>query len=408
MDATEKTQHDKDSTQITEVPSEVRGITDTQNPDTGLAKGAQTGTAIVPPPNPGVGAIKNVHQPALTENPQPKKPPSLPTTHQQGNKLDQPQTQSSHHQTGVESIPRDHPAVVHKDPSVYGKVQISRENYTIDITLNRHNLRFTADERQYMRECLKPDRHAPSNSTTRTGVNRHDFVDVTKADMYRCPLPSCSYRPINTKNLRQSIKSHCGAYHRTAYTYTYRFKIQGRWTSLIYPLPPTGIQPTPQTNTEGHCESLTEHAPTQKNTGAPTLEQSGVGGRTPYETQTLATGRGKNKQNKGPEQVKGAQKGRRKVSAEKGPRDRRSRLEPNQPTLMSWINARRLEKEVEERTASAPPLKDPNWGPFRADEHRRDQRERYDRNTCLPLRPGDTAPGETQDDWWESVMQDEQ
>lgn len=77
-----------------------------------------------------------------------------------------------------------------------------------------------------MRNCLKPDKqNLVRGKRRKPGASKRDFVDVTKAEMLRCPLPSCGYRPINTKNLRRSICSHCGTVHGVAFTYTYHFRI---------------------------------------------------------------------------------------------------------------------------------------------------------------------------------------
>lgn len=62
-------------------------------------------------------------------------------------------------------------------------------------------------------------------------------------------------------------------------------------------------------------------------------------------------------------------RGRPPVVVGGGARLRRSRLEPDQPGLMSWLNTGRLEKEVEMRTADAHKQRDPSWVPFEADKH---------------------------------------
>ena len=66
--------------------------------------------------------------------------------------------------------------------------------------------------------------------------------------MTRCPLKSCTCRPPNTRALRQSLRAHCGAYHKTAYRYRYRFPIQRGCGEFAYPPEPEaeGSQNAPQ------------------------------------------------------------------------------------------------------------------------------------------------------------------
>ena len=92
-----------------------------------------------------------------------------------------------------------------------------------------------------MRVCLRPEKIRGKGARVRTGTHRRDYADVTRAQMVRCHLSSRSYRPINKRNLRQSLKAHSKTYHRTDYTYANRFKMQpGGMGTFVFPLPVEG------------------------------------------------------------------------------------------------------------------------------------------------------------------------
>ena len=98
-----------------------------------------------------------------------------------------------------DALPWDHPSCVFRDPSEFGGVIV-----------NRHPQFLIADKRQYMKECLHSDSKRRGKRGA-AGTNRPDFADKTKLDMLRCPMGSCGYRVINSRNIPQSLPQYgCG------------------------------------------------------------------------------------------------------------------------------------------------------------------------------------------------------
>ena len=318
-------------------------------------------------------------------------------------------------------LPRDHPSRVYRDPTIFGSVVTNKEQHVVTITLRRHLLCLTEAERNYMRSCLKPDK-GRGRGSSRTGTSRHDFVDITRTEMLRCPLSSCSYRPLNSRSLRQSIRAHCGAYHKTAYQYVYRYLGQQGWAEYKYPPDPEPVQmqaqilSTPpqgeQKETTGeraaeqqqpqplvHPESQESCAKTAKNTGT-----SGRGESTQGSTAVSARDGGKTEASKGRQLVAG------------GTRYRRGRLADEQPRLLTWMQARALEKETEQRMQGGLVPKDPEWGSgAKTSQPPMKWSDRYDKNVSTPLEPlyatqnmdiSSAEVQETQEDWWNDMICD--
>ena len=262
-----------------------------------------------------------------------------------------------------------------------------------------------------MRDCLKPPRGG--RRTGRLGTGRHDFVDVTRQGMMRCPLSSCSYRPLNMRSLRRSLKVHCGAYHKTVYRYIYRFPNQQGWGEFTYPTDPIAEEGLGATQETVSRDSHTEHPPQPQIGGGrsprrPSQEASPVNPTVPRRMNEGASS------STGMECTTGG-----KTLVDKGTRLRRGRRTEGQPKLLPWIQAREIEKIIEQRTAGGLVPKNPEWNERKEPHKHTEWSQRYDKNANTPLHTqpvirmledqyNTSSPQETQEDWWNDLVRDEE
>ena len=318
---------------------------------------------------------------------------------------------------GPGELPRDHPSRVYQDPSKFGSITFNKEQKVVEITLHKHGMWLTAAEKEYMRSCLKLDKTRGQH--VKAGTSRHDYVDVTRTDMWRCPLTSCTYRPLNQRNLKQSLRAHCGAYHKTKYKYRYRFKTQYGWGVFEYPIPEeipldrAEVAQPEQMAREQRGEVLRAQAkahidvcPTHPNPQNPVMPRQTV----PTAPKTPAPG----KRYEAPKP---------KSLVAQGTRYRRRRTEEDQPKLFQWIASHTVQPKENQRHPapgqnSAGSSTDMRNVPEGTPTQPSQWDARRDNNAYRPLvdnihhpeETGDTsrqAEHETADDWWAPVIHDE-
>ena len=137
--------------------------------------------------------------------------------------------------TGPRQRQRDTQEVVFENPTKFGEVKVDRQASAISLKLHKHLTLLRKEENQYMKKCLEPFRGKKRN----TGKFRHDYHDRTKKYQLRCPLASCGYRSINQKKNPQSLRGHCGEFHRSPYTYIYSFQTPSGEREVRHPDPKT-------------------------------------------------------------------------------------------------------------------------------------------------------------------------
>ena len=156
----------------------------------------------------------------------------------------------------------------------------------------------------------------------------------------------------------QSLRAHCRAYHRAAYTYTYHYVTrQGRCT-FVYPLP---------TEPEEVRENESGKGGRQKGHRKGQGKGPGTDGDREGETGDLQAEPKKGDASlKGVSTVKGARqagKGGTRQLVGDGTRYRRQKIERDQPRLMPWLQERKQEQEAREGT-KVRRGRDETWGPW--------------------------------------------
>ena len=76
-----------------------------------------------------------------------------------------------------------------------------------------------------MKECLRSE-SKQRGKVSKASTKRREFTDVARSGAPRRPLSSCGYRVINSRNSPRSLRTHCNAYHKTA------------WKTFTSPAPP--------------------------------------------------------------------------------------------------------------------------------------------------------------------------
>ena len=78
-----------------------------------------------------------------------------------------------------------------------------------------------------------------SRGQTRSGQYMHDFHGWAKGMRTRCSVGTSNHRSLNQRDLPQSVRSRCGEFHRTLYTYCYANEMPQGIRTVLYPYPVT-------------------------------------------------------------------------------------------------------------------------------------------------------------------------
>ena len=100
-------------------------------------------------------------------------------------------------------LPQESEQVVFRNPSRFGEAKYNYNSRAIEIQLHRVPTELTKDEKKFVIQCERDGR-----------TLRAKYHDINLKDMIRCPLSSCRYTIINSKNIGQSV----GIYFREKHT----------------------------------------------------------------------------------------------------------------------------------------------------------------------------------------------
>ena len=86
-------------------------------------------------------------------------------------------------------------------------------------------------------------------------VNRHNYANPGKPEMYRCCLPGCGGAALNSTKIRQALRPQCRAFHNAPEVrLVIHFELQKGWDFICIPETPPGMPP-PGYSTPGVSEA---------------------------------------------------------------------------------------------------------------------------------------------------------
>jgi len=121
---------------------------------------------------------------------------------------------SSKKTTNQFTVPKNY---IMNNTQLYGKINEDKNDKITYVKLYRHKVALTQEEINNQYKEKNP-------------------INLDQNKMFRCPLESCEYKPLNTYSIEANLLQHCEIYHtKDNKQYNFAYQTQYGWKEIIYP-----------------------------------------------------------------------------------------------------------------------------------------------------------------------------